>query len=91
VKRILIGKNPLKNEAGKYKMMRKRSRARPDISDHDRFGLTFLLTVIFHGIVILGVTFTFASPADSDSAPALDIILLQTQSPSEKKTCGQAG
>ncbi len=66
-------------------MMRKRSRARPDISDHDRFGLTFLLTVIFHGIVILGVTFTFASPADSDSAPALDIILLQTQSPSEKK------
>jgi len=65
--------------------MRKRSRARSDISNHDRFGLTFLLTAIFHGIVILGVTFTFASPADSDSAPALDVILLQTQSPSEKK------
>ena len=57
--------------------------ATPQITDNDRFGLTFLLAAIFHGIVILGITFTFSSPADSDTSPAMDIILLQSQSPSE--------
>jgi len=56
---------------------------RPEITDNDRFGLTFLLAAIFHGIVILGITFTFVAPADSETSPALDIILLQTQTPSE--------
>ncbi len=66
-------------------MRKKRVRVKPDISDNDRFGLTFLLTAIFHGIVILGVTFTFTPAADSKTSPALDIILLQTQSPSKNK------
>lgn len=64
-------------------MTKKRLTVKPDISDHDRFGLTFILASIFHGILILGVTFTFASPSDQNAPPALDIILLQTQSPSD--------
>ena len=56
-----------------------RQTVKADISDHDRFGLTFLLAAIFHGILILGVTFTFSPPADSQTPPALDIVLLQTQ------------
>ncbi len=66
-------------------MSKKRVRVKPDISDNDRFGLTFLLTAIFHGIVILGITFTFTPFADSKTSPALDIILLKTQSPSKNK------
>ncbi len=53
------------------------------ISDNDRFGMTFFLAVIFHGLVILGITFTVSPPADSKTAPALDIILVQTKSPAE--------
>jgi protein TonB len=51
------------------------------ITDTDRFGMTFFLAAIFHGIVILGITFTVAPPADSKTAPTLDIILVQTQAP----------
>ena len=51
------------------------------ITDTDRFGVTFFLAAIFHGIVILGITFTVAPPADSKTAPTLDIILVQTQAP----------
>ena len=64
-------------------MSRKRVRVKSDISDHDRFGMTFLLAAIFHGMLILGITFTFSPDADSETAPALDIILLQTYTPSE--------
>lgn len=63
--------------------MTKRKRIKPTISDHDRFGMTFLLTTIFHGMVILGVTFSVSPPADSKTSPALDIILVQTRSPDE--------
>lgn len=54
---------------------------RPVINDHDRFSMTFVLATIFHGIVILGVSFSFSPPADSKTPPALDIILVQTQAP----------
>ncbi|HHO58806.1 MAG TPA: energy transducer TonB [Thiotrichales bacterium] len=64
-------------------MSRKRVSVKPDISDHDRFGMTFLLASIFHGMLILGITFTFSPDADSETAPALDIVLLQTYTPSE--------
>jgi protein TonB len=55
------------------------------ITDTDRFGMTFFLAAIFHGIVILGITFTIAPPADSKTAPTLDIILVQTQAPADIK------
>lgn len=63
--------------------MSKRRTIQAKITDNDRFGMTFFLATIFHGMVILGVTFSVSPPADSKTAPALDIILVQTQSPDE--------
>jgi len=65
--------------------MSKRRTIQAKISDKDRFGMTFFLATIFHGIVILGVTFSVSPPADSKTSPALDIILVQTKSPDEVK------
>ena len=61
--------------------MSKRRTIKPTITDHDRFGMTFFLAAIFHGMIILGITFSVSPPADSKTAPALDIILVQTKSP----------
>ena len=55
----------------------------PQITDNDRLGMTLFLAAVFHGIVILGITFSISPPADSESLPALDVILVQTQNPSE--------
>ncbi len=55
----------------------------PQITDNDRLGLTLFLATVFHGIVILGVTFSLATNANSDAPPALDVILVQTHNPSE--------
>lgn len=63
--------------------MSKRRTVKPTITDHDRFGMTFFLAAIFHGMIILGITFSISPPADSKTAPALDIILVQTKSPVE--------
>ena len=63
--------------------MSKRRTIQAKITDKDRFGMTFFLATIFHGIVILGVTFSVSPPADSKTSPALDIILVQTKSPDE--------
>ena len=54
----------------------------PQITDNDRLGMTLFLAAVFHGIVILGITFSI-SPAESESLPTLDVILVQTQNPSE--------
>ena len=61
--------------------MNKRRTIQPAITDNDRFGMTFFLAAIFHGMVILGVTFSVSPPAESTTSPALDIILVQTKSP----------
>lgn len=63
--------------------MTKRRTIQAKVTDNDRFGMTFFLATIFHGILILGVTFSVSPPADSKTAPALDIILVQTKSPDE--------
>lgn len=63
--------------------MSKRRTVQPKITDKDRFGMTFFLATMFHAMVILGVTFSVSPPADSKTVPALDIILVQTQSPDE--------
>ncbi|MBE9567884.1 MAG: energy transducer TonB [Proteobacteria bacterium] len=65
--------------------MSRRKAVQPNITDNDRFGMTFFLATIFHGMVILGVTFSVSPPADSKTAPALDIILVQTKAPSESE------
>lgn len=61
--------------------MSKRRTIQTNITDNDRFGMTFFLASIFHGMLILGVTFSISPPADSKTSPALDIILVQTKSP----------
>lgn len=55
------------------------------ITDHDRLGLTFFLAAIFHGIVILGITFSIAPASQEPQSPTLDVIIVQTQNPSENK------
>jgi protein TonB len=55
----------------------------PQITDNDRLGMTLFLAVVFHGIVILGITFSISPPAESESLPTLDVILVQTQAPSK--------
>ena len=63
--------------------MNKRRTVQVNVSDNDRFGMTFFLATIFHGMVILGITFSVSPPADSKTAPALDIILVQTKAPDD--------
>ncbi len=50
---------------------------------NDRMLTTFFLAALFHGIVILGVT--FSSPgikSEGDEAPALEVVLVNDQAPS---------
>jgi len=63
--------------------MSTRKTAQVKITDSDRFGMTFFLAVIFHAIVILGITFSISPASDDDASPALDIILVQTKAPDE--------
>ena len=63
--------------------MNRQAIKKPAITDNDRFGMTFFLAAIFHGIIILGVTFTVSPLADNKTPPALDVILVQTQTPVE--------
>jgi periplasmic protein TonB len=56
----------------------------PKITDHDRLGLTFVLAAIFHGIVILGITFSIAPAAQNPQQPTLDVIIVQTQNPTKE-------
>jgi len=66
-------------------------RAKPLITPTDRFGLTFCLAVMAHGILVLGVTF-----APEDSPPpryeTMEIILVQQKSdpPEDAKILAQA-
>lgn len=55
------------------------------ITDNDRLGMTFFLAALLHGIVILGVTFSSLPIFEDTTPPTLDIILVQTQNPSEAK------
>ncbi len=65
--------------------MNTRKTTQVQITDSDRFGMTFFLAILFHGIVILGITFTVSPSADDASSPALDIILVQTKAPDENE------
>ena len=64
--------------------MKKQPPPAPKITDHDRLGLTFVLAAIFHGIVILGVTFSIAPAAQNPQPPTLDVIIVQTQNPTKE-------
>lgn len=64
--------------------MKKQPPPAPKITDHDRLGLTFVLAAIFHGIVILGITFSIAPAAQDPQSPTLDVIIVQTQNPTRE-------
>ena len=49
---------------------------KPAVSTADRFGVTLLFSLIAHGVLALGLTFTFEDPAPT--LPALDVILVQS-------------
>ena len=53
---------------------------------NDRMLTTCFLAALFHGIVILGVTFSSpGSKADGDGTPALEVVLVNDQAPSVAK------
>ena len=52
--------------------------SRPSSTAADRFGVTFLFSLIAHAVVALGITFSVEKPAPS--LPALDVILVQSAS-----------
>lgn len=57
----------------------------PKITANDRLGMTFFLAALLHGMLILGITFSSAPVEENKTPPTLDIILVQTQNPSEAK------
>lgn len=52
--------------------------AAPQISPNDRLGMTIFFALLFHGIVILGITFVSSPSAKQKIPPSLDIILVNT-------------
>lgn len=55
----------------------------PAVTPGDRLGLLLFLGAMFHGLVILGISFKPPEPAKKTDLPTLDIVLIQTKS--EKK------
>jgi protein TonB len=52
--------------------------AAPAIGSRDRLSVTFLFSLISHGVLVLGLTFAYEKPAPS--LPSLDVILVQSAS-----------
>lgn len=55
----------------------------PPVTVNDRLGMTVFFAIIFHGILILGVTFISTPSAKQKSPPSLDVILVNTSNPSK--------
>lgn len=53
------------------------------VNANDRLGMTLFFAILFHGILILGVTFISAPSAEQKSPPSLDIILVNSANKSE--------
>ena len=51
-----------------------------DIDTSDRLSVTLVFALLFHTVIVLGVTFNYNDPASEDSLPTLDIILVQKRS-----------
>lgn len=51
---------------------------------HDRMLTTCFLAALFHGIVILGVTFSAPKGSGGSDAPALEVVLVNNQAPTAK-------
>jgi protein TonB len=48
----------------------------PAIGSRERLNVTFLFSLVFHGVLALGLTFAYEKPAPS--LPSLDVILVQS-------------
>ena len=55
----------------------------PPVSANDRLGMTLFFAILFHGILILGVTFISSPSAKQKIPPSLDVILVNTSNKSE--------
>ena len=58
--------------------MTKQPVATPQVTSSDRLGMTIFFALLFHGIVILGVTFISSPSAKQKIPPSLDVILVNT-------------
>jgi len=58
--------------------MTRRPVAPPKVTSSDRLGMTIFFALLFHGIVILGITFVSAPSAKQKIPPSLDVILVNT-------------
>ena len=50
----------------------------PQVTSSDRLGMTIFFALLFHGIVILGITFVSSPSAKQKIPPSLDVILVHT-------------
>jgi len=55
----------------------------PPVSANDRLGMTLFFAILFHGILILGVTFISSPSAKQKIPPSLDVILVNTSNKSD--------
>lgn len=55
----------------------------PPVSANDRLGMTLFFAILFHGILILGVTFISSPSAKQKAPPSLDVILVNSANKSE--------
>ena len=55
----------------------------PPVTANDRLGMTVFFAILFHGILILGVTFVSEPSAKQKIPPSLDVILVNTSNPSK--------
>lgn len=53
------------------------------VTANDRLGMTVFLAILFHGILILGLTFVSEPEAKQKIPPSLDVILVNTSNPSK--------
>jgi len=58
--------------------MTRRLIATPQVTSGDRLGMTVFFALLFHGIVILGITFVSSPSAKQKTPPSLDVILVNT-------------
>ena len=58
--------------------MTRRTPATLQVTSSDRLGMTIFFALLFHGIVILGITFVSAPSAKQKIPPSLDVILVNT-------------
>ncbi|HMM58411.1 MAG TPA: TonB family protein [Rudaea sp.] len=54
------------------------SSAAPAIGSREKVSVTFLFSLVLHGVLVLGLTFAYEKPAPS--LPSLDVILVQSAS-----------